>query len=180
MKIKAYTLSLVVLILTGCFSNHPPYPENWQETSKNNTCPALGGYYFSEGEGNEGVSVVPSLYKLLINNPLNLSPIDSIKINERDNILSVKAFSGGELREEREIAVDVKSCRNGFFQLDMPSQEGGVNRDGVVGYEWEKILLTKTPDGALIVRKDSGAVGIVLLIPVSGSAHEWYRYKEKK
>ena len=176
MNLLRILLLSIPIILTGCFSDHPPLPEDWGKTAQTNNCPSFEGYYFSQGEGADDIGIVPSLYKVLINAPLNIHRIEYIRITQKKDSLIIQAFSDDTLREEKEIPLKTSNCINGFLQLDTHSKKDGINRDGVLGYEWNTLLLSKASDGALIVRRDSGGVGVVLLIPVAGSAHQWYRY----
>ena len=70
-------------------------------------------------------------------------------------------------------------CENGMLNIDQQEPEGFVAREGVVGYTWQSLWVTKDEFGSLIIRSDSGAVGIMLFIPVIGSEWNWYRFMNK-
>jgi hypothetical protein len=77
---------------------------------------------------------------------------------------------------KREVHFKPEDCKDGFLKLDVPDPEGGVYRGNAVGYEWDSFQVSKAIDGSLVIRHDSSAVGIVLLIPIVGSQWHWSRF----
>ena len=67
-------------------------------------------------------------------------------------------------------------CRMGEAEIKDPNEEGGVNRQGIVGYDWSALNLSRGSDSSLVVHHRSRAIGLMFLIPMVGSRWIWYRF----
>ena len=163
-------------MLLGCVST-PSYPPAWSSLKVFDKCPNIEGYYIDEGESEEESDYKRSIFMDIIGGDyLRRDEVEFVNIIQKNNELLLEAYSDAELIGKRVAAFDTENCVDGFIEIEGPYPEGGVNRDGVVGYQWDSLKLAKTTDGSLILRKDSGAVGVVMVVPVAGTGWGWYRF----
>ena len=180
LRIFKYLLLIIILSIYGCFS-HPKYPQNWSSVQKETKCPDIGGHYKNRGETETNGEYKPYLYSILFGGETkDIRSVKSIKIYQKTNELLFEAYANGSLFKSRVAKINPDDCGDGFIQINVPEPEGAINRDGVVGYTWEAIRISKDMQGNLIIRNDSSGVGIVLLIPVAGSQWSWYRFSQIK
>ena len=164
-------------MLVVSFVLRPEYPENWSDIPSKDIVPNLAGFYMCKGEDQQGNK--PSLYRALIAKDMVMeNAIDYIKITQTETELLIEAYQQGSLIKKRVAQFKPKDSRDGFVRLKEPEPERGINREGVVGYEWCTYWLCKTSDGSLVIRCDSAAVGMVLMMPVLGVGRDWYRFPQ--
>jgi hypothetical protein len=161
------------------YVTRPEYPENWSAIPTIDQCPNLTGSYINMGESQRGLK--PSLYQALIANDMVMEgAIDFIKITQTETELLIEAYQQDSVRKKRAVQFSPKKCKKSFFRLKPPDPEGGINREGVVGYGKDTYWLAKANDGTLVIRYDSSAVGVVNLIPIIGTQRDWYRFPQHK
>jgi hypothetical protein len=185
MKYKKTFLILLILFLSFLFVmfiitylTRPEYPESWSDISTENECPNLAGSYINTGGCQR--DYVPSLYQVLIANDMGVAgAIDYIKITQTKTELLIKAYKQGALIKQRKVQFSPKDCENGFMRIEAPEPEGGVNREGVVGYQLDVYWLAKAADGTLVVRYNSYAAAVVNLIPIIATQRDWYRFSQQ-
>ena len=172
-----YLMMAAFLFLTYACVSRPDYPQDWNAVTKNSAIPNISGHYENIGEYGEDRKHKPNLYRLLIRGNFNdNNKIQSISISQKESELLIEAYSDGSIVESRIAKIESYNNEKGFIIINDPKPEGGVNRDGVLGYTWDSLAIAKSSDGSLIIRKDGGAVAIMLLIPVAISEQNWYRF----
>lgn len=163
-----YYAIFLVMSVTSCVS-HENMPETWAKTLKD--CKSVQGMYRVTGNSNKR-AYQPDLSLLLLGVP---SPPNAIiQLSTRNNQLMIELLNGSELSK---IGIVDFTCRDGFLLFNPVEKEGFINREGLAGYENEKIVLGKLNDGTLALRKDSVTAGIILLIPFASSNQAWYRFE---
>ena len=79
-----------------------------------------------------------------------------------------KIFQEVVKKDENEV-----SCGDGLLKI---SNKSFVSDGGVLGKEWSVLGLVRSKD-YLMVRNESGAVGLFFLFPVAATATNWYRFR---
>lgn len=187
MSLSAFSILLLICCFTfqGC-AFHQAYPDRWAsiEGEHNRECPDLKGFFINKGEFAETApgyeKYPPYLYPILFKNVgEKTNDIDTIGFYQRDQNLVISAYEKGEVIEQRTIEYDrnKQSCRKGMLKIKVPKPEGGINREGVLGYSWEGLGLTINKEGSLIVRSSEGGIGIMLMIPVIGVSSGYARFQ---
>lgn len=165
-----YYAIFLVMSLTSCVS-HENKPDTWANTLKD--CKAVQGMYRVTGNSNKR-AYQPDLSLLLLGVP---SPPNAIiRLSTRDDQLMIELLDGSELSK---IGLVDFTCHDGLLVFNPIEGESFINREGVAGYENEKIVLGKLSDGDLALRKDSVTAGIILLIPFAGSSQAWYKFENE-
>ena len=169
MRILCYA-TLLLMSLTSCVM-HEKKPESWAKNLED--CKSIEGTFHVTGTSNED-AYRPDLSLLLlgVNSPKNAT----IHLSTSDSELTIELLSG---RVPSKVGRVDFTCNNGLLAFDPIHEEGFINRGGVAGYENNKIVLGRLSDGALALRKDSVAAGIILLIPFAASSQAWYRFENE-
>lgn len=169
MRTACYAIFLVMSV-ASCVT-HEDKPDTWAKTLKD--CKAIEGKYRVTGTSNDS-SYLPNLSFLLLGqaSPQNAT----IQLSTSDNQLTIELLDGSVPSKVGRVDF---TCQGGLLIFNPIGEEGFVNREGVAGYENEKIVLGKLSDGALALRKDSITAGIILLIPFAGSSQVWYRFENE-
>ena len=169
---------LGAVLISGC-SSYPQYPVTWNAIPANAHCPNIDGVYSNFGQIDKDIRGA-YLISLLIDGMLtNYKDVDTVKIETTSNDITFEAYENNNLVKRIIAKYEYSKCENGMLNIDQQEPEGFVAREGVVGYTWQSLWVTKDEFGSLIIRSDSGAVGIMLFIPVIGSEWNWYRFMNK-
>src|SRR5262245_13385154 len=173
----------VALLLSfwGCIF-HPSYLQSWAlrpAVADGNTCPDVSGLFSDKGDRAHEISGAraPSLTSLLFRKDQAVESPTHIEIRSvGTDTWRVTAISNGVSLAARDVTAQ-GPCRGGELKLADPNEEGGVNREGVIGFVSSALYLSRASDRSLIVRLASGGTAIVLLAPVVGSEWVWFRFR---
>jgi hypothetical protein len=175
--ISMYSKLALAILINSCVFHHPSYPLHWSGLSENNVCPSVDGYYADIGEAENSSDYSPSLYASLIGGDLaGKDKVQFVKITKQTDKLLIEAFSKDRLIDKRVADFNSDDCENGFLKLAVPIPKPSR----FLGIEWESVQISRSTDGALILRRNSGGVGFVLVVPVAGSQWSWYRFLKVK
>ncbi|MCL1860875.1 MAG: hypothetical protein FWG52_04985 [Proteobacteria bacterium] len=125
----------------------------------------------NNGEAGKQGKDAPTLAALLFREAKTATNVRIQKKGETSFLLTSE--SSGTIVNSRTI-----ESKCGETRLTVPPEEpeGFINRDGVVGYQYDSTEIQVSKDGALVVHTISGGFGLVLLIPVGSSESRWFHY----
>lgn len=177
MKYKIYILCCS-LFLSAC-SFHNSYPANWAplQLSSSIECPNIAGTYINKGEG-DNPKYEPELSWHLFRNSAPWKEATHISFEQNDNkLLNITLWN----EEKRIFNKQLNNTSNEFIceegLLKIKTREY-LNREGVLGTEWSVLGLVRS-ENYLVVKNESGAIGMMFIVPVAGSGTNWYRFKTK-
>jgi len=162
--------------LLGSCSFHQPFPAEWKPPESSNTaCPNIDGKYLNEGEGKDP-QYKPTLAWYLFRQSAPWKETTHVSFTRKtDASVEVILWNGNKKLFQRDLRTDEKevSCQEGFLKINTREY---VSDGGALGKEWSVIGLARSQD-YLVVRNESGAVGLFFLFPVAGTATDWYRFR---
>ena len=167
-------------MLCGCVT-YPNYPSGWATLdSARQDCFSIGGLYHNRGDG--GRYGGPHLAPLLLRGTdLDMFSMDKTLSEGVDRVevavttegkLEITALNLSRVVKRREFfaSKDEYRCNDGKIEI-------AAFIVGMTGARQESVILSKSIDGALVVK--DGAVGMMLFVlPVAGN--EWSRFKPFK
>ena len=190
-KIASPIFFLLLLFVCSCVSNDPyeKYPQHWKPPQTlENGCLDISGVYSNVGEPYErklSDFLLQRYSQWNIPDPKVLeremiTHIEIIKLSEKK--LKIVGWDGDKLIDERVIKrgpglfgiVNFK-CDDGEIRIF-----GGTRSSSGMGMftvEKPNHYLSKSVDGALIVRNQLNSYVCCLLVPVTDKASGWYRYE---
>ena len=180
--LPAGILIVALLLFGGCVS-HPSYPRTWpaMATTAEGTCPDLSGVFSDAGERapSQSAAYTPSLSRVLFARRQALKSATRVEIHRQNSsVWRVSAMSDGLTLATADVTAQ-GPCLEGEAKITDPHEEGGINREGVVGFQWSTLYFSRASDRSLVVRYASGGVGLMLLIPAAGSQWVWYRFRDE-
>lgn len=149
-------------------------------TTTDGTCPELSGVYRDKGEGVPGQYrvFVPSLSYMLFHHQAPLKSAIRVEIRSLDsNVWRLTSVSDSATVATRDVTAQ-EPCRMGEAKLADPNEEGWINREGVTGYEWSTMYLSRGSDNSLVLRFAGGGVGF-MGIPAAVTSTDWYRFQHE-
>jgi len=191
-KIALSIFFLLLLFVCSCVSNDPyeKYPQHWKPPQTlENDCLDISGVYSNVGEPYERKLSDFLLQRYSLRNipdpkveerATTITHIEIIKLSEKK--LKIVGWDGDKLIDERVIKrgpglfgiVNFK-CGDGEIRIF-----GGTrSQSGYFFFEVAKPnhYLSKSVDGALIVRNQLNSYVCCLFVPVTDKASGWYRYE---
>ncbi len=164
---------LVAATQTGCIViSNPSYPKEWASVEgQPEICTVLPGNYLNSGKAGEQGKGAPPLVALLFR---EAKPATNVRIQKKaETTFLLESEASGAIVNSRTI-----EAKCGATQLTIPPEEpeGFVNREGVVGYQYDSTEVRVSKDGALVVRTTTGGFGIMLLVPAGGFESRWFHY----
>ena len=165
---------LALLVLPGCVFIDQ-YPSEWgvPRLTSDNTCPDISGIFRDRGE-RVNSKFEPSLSNQLLQPRYwNTAETVEIKFLEPTQLL-IRVFAGKQLLAESLLSSSNREfeCRKGYVVI---KKGEFINREGVFGGE-KRAFFFAPSDNALIVKEDSSALGLMLLIPVAGTSTTWSQF----
>lgn len=175
-------ISLATLLLSAC-STSPQRTEPYslpQYAEADSQCRDVTGSYnavpHSLGKTEKAARPLLALTLLPAQDSLDSTNRITLK-REDDGSLEVMAQgSDGRVLAKRRYAADsgVFECEDGNLEF-YPRKLG---RDSSAGIDWETVVLRKTEDGSLLLRKGGLFSGLVfMVIPMYVSTKDWYLFK---
>jgi hypothetical protein len=171
------------LLLCGCVETGDPYPANWAQPVRLESCAGVSGLYRSAGElGGEPGSAL-KLYLMLApdpgtnegnaNNVRTSAAIDRVEIASEEPKMLVFRF-----RDATQVMATLRfsalECAPEGVGIGTYSGDSRGRANPMTGPEHETLTLGKTADGALLVKRREQTAGS--LVPVSVSSSDWIRF----
>ena len=185
MACRAVRSSILVLsvVLLGCVRLQG-YPNSWPpvEVRSKSRCPNISGTYAGRGETD------PPREERLIRTlgvVFSMHASDGIEVAQfTDDVLEVTLL----YRVDRETQRSGKrvfirtagdyDCGSVGIGLKTESRfDNGANTMGYYGWSSGRSWLSKSIDGALVVKQEASGFGFVGPIPIATTVHEWCRFK---
>jgi len=177
---------LAVLVSGGCV-DHPPYPSSWSPISPSlgPNCSGLSGTFRAQRIGTDVApwDLAQELDRIVDESGANLSRFDFHRVTDvRLDVAAPRAtavlLAGTERIGTIELGAPQYSptCDGRALKL-LWLEVGAAPFAAGVGHE--TTMLFRAEDGSLVMRTGSGAVGVVLLVPIGDSYYSWARYSAR-
>jgi hypothetical protein len=164
---------LLCALITGC-STTVLYPSAWSPLVTEPGCKSISGTYLNRGEAAGKYSTFLSDWLVRSGsqekNRLSSYQQLSIILDHKNQIVISGLNEDGS--SDQLVNIENHECREGSISFNF---SGVHNGDNVASLESSWRHLHKSGD-YLVVESTSSGVGIVLLIPVVGSANNWARF----
>jgi hypothetical protein len=181
---------VITLNLTACSSSHP-YPESWPKTVKGELvgkCPSIAGTYWNLGVTEPAEAPVHTLAELL-----GLGGADYVVIDQTPDTVSVSAWLSDTCAETASFTrlsitsedawEDWDLSLPQWFECPMDLLSGRqfsfthLSGAQVWGFSVEFSSVSKTADGSLVIKLQSGGGALLGPLPVGQVDHAWYKFK---
>ena len=172
MNILRLSVSLPTLMLVGCMTT-VDYPTTWAPvaTEPMSGCKAITGEYSNRGDVAGGGTVKLTEGLLEQNSKAGDFQYLSIAIDQNRGLV-ISGVLSPESAPVKLSTLQKYECKDGSLVFDLSSLKSG---DNVVSVGSSKRRLFKSGNYLVVESAESG-VGIALLIPVVGSANNWFRF----
>jgi hypothetical protein len=168
-------------ILSGCYFSYPEYPNDWDEQVKidGEIDTSLEGLYACRGETESGLTDIPNIAHLLFDNNKNQKSIDC-------NTLSIVKHEPGKLeimahRHGSVVISRIFELNKDYFVEDdwiyLKSKYDDMSDSCCIAIGKDKIYLTNSNQGDLVMKSESTAMGLVYFIPVGGGQRIWIKFR---
>jgi hypothetical protein len=170
-------LLFVTVTQAGCIIiSKPSYPKEWTLVDRNSEiCASLPGNYANNGEAGKKGKNAPPLATLFFKDAKTATNVRILKKGDTSFLLISE--SSGAIVNSRTIE---GKCGSPRFTVPPEEPEGFINREGVVGYQYDSTELEVSKDGMLVAHTTTGGFGIMLLIPAGGSESRWFHYPREE
>lgn len=175
-----YLVLVAFVVAPGC-SFHSVYPVEWGGFSPvvGNSCPSLAGVFQNAGERSvpEGGSPrysPPYLASYFLADSAAAARANRVRVTgDAEAELAVELLGEEPPLEPRILQRgDHYRCEDGWLLLETSRWVA----ENVSGFESTTYRFRRTNDGAMVIQESSSGVGVVFVVPVAGSATEWYRF----
>lgn len=173
--------AVAVFGASGCTS-YAVYPSNWPsiDASSSTDClSSLVGEYHNAGEygstnGGSPRYSPPYLSSYFFANQAAAARADRVRISKAaEEGLRIELVDGDQALAPVEIRAEKDfRCESGWVIIE----SSRFVAENVSGHESNAYHFKRAQDGSLVVKIDSSAVGLVLVMPVAGSSTEWQRF----
>ena len=178
-------LSLNSIMLCGCVS-YPNYPSSWPSLeSARQDCLSINGVYHNRGDwsrsGGSRSYLAPRLLRDINRSDLDMFSKDKALTEGVDRV-EIAVTKEGKLEiTARDLSLVVKSKELFASKDEYKCNDGKIEIAdfivGITGARQESVILSKSIDGALVVK--DGAAGLMLFVlPVAGN--DWHRFEPFK
>lgn len=157
------------LTISGCYSQ---YPSNWDPlNSGQNECASISGVYYARGSGSR--YGIPHLAPRVLQDE-KFRPMDAerVQLEVNNRVLTVVVFSAEKQLRSRQFQADTGEyiCEGGKIRMTHVVVDA-------LGARRNRIVLSKTLDGALVVEDSGEGLGF-FVVPIAGS--EYLRFEPYK
>ena len=182
-------ISLNLAVISGCVFQEP-YPNQWKEISAvPGQCPKINGTFSDNGELDpaeieEGLgerywqTTLSSKFFLVRE---DVGPVSHVEIiQDQIDVIRFVGRNGDEVVFDETFSARNKdfTCTSGFIEF-VGNRECEVV-EGVMACATPEVHLSRTNEGALIMKYNSRGFGLVYLIPTVVSEWHWYRFRSYK
>lgn len=170
------------MMLCGCIT-YPNYPSSWASLeSAQQDCLSINGVYKNRGDwsrsGGGAGYLAPRLFRDINSSDLDIFSVDTTLSRGVDRVevavtkegtLEVTAFDLSRVvrRQQFFASKDEYRCNNGNIEI-------ALFVVGMMGARQESVVLSKSIDGALVVKGEAAGL-IFFVLPFAGN--EWTRFK---
>ena len=164
---------LLITTLTGC-TTVVDYPATWSPVARGQGC-AITGTYLNRGEAAGGYTTHLSdwLFKPNARERKRLRSYQELYIaTDSMNAIVIDGIESSDSVPVRLTRIEKYECKDGILSYSLSALGSG---DNVVSIGSSRRLLYRG-GGHLVVESAESGVGLVLLIPVVGSANDWARF----
>ena len=180
MSQRIFFNTLLFILVCGC-SSSPDYPSNWSQLlpSDSNIEIMLNGTYDCSGTVVSGYSdsIEGHLPVFISLKDIDKGQCDSIVFKfQKTGSLMVYAYKENKLLTEKKFIAGVDyTIKDGWITFEQKAEV--ISKDGVLGYATGDNSFTLNRSGNLVVKSSGSGAGIMLLIPVMNSSHNWVLFK---
>jgi len=163
-----YLLPLLSCTLVAC--THQPYPDAWPRPLAKlepDGCTALTGSYRDGPAG---------LFDMLTKYGGYQRDFDYVRVGMPEKgVLLFEAYKSGKIMGDLRVSEGdgTLMCKEDGAELPM---SGVYGQQEVLVASKKRILLTKDETGGLLLQNDEAGVAFYGVIPIPGSAVEWFRF----
>jgi len=178
---RSIFLIVTSLMLTSCIYVQR-YPSNWSPPLQSDTeCAGIAGVYENKGEKTDGGKIRLELLLFPTWEIVYNRSITHVEINQESNdIIKVIVWSEKKMIREEiySRANNDFNCESGWISINQPVHR--TLSKFLLGINWGVNRLTRSDDGALIVRVRDSGMGLFAVIPYAESDWLWFRFFQLK
>jgi hypothetical protein len=178
---KAALMLLFIPLITSC-TLHQQLPGNWTlpTPAPIGICPDISGQYIGLGETIENKTTAPLVFELFANdrekNPLvRWQEVTHISIQQNSqNLFDITAWKGKEIVYSKSLSKDFNDfiCEDGWLKIKSSTLLATSSA-------FERSSFSRNfakSDGYLLEKQEGEGIGLILIIPTTGSTVRWYRF----